>query len=282
MTLDVRTGERTQLTHLPAATSPIPVFPATGFASFLDDRTIAFASAADPDGLNPGGQLAVFTIRTDGTGLHVFPLPAAAALAGSRVVPVFEVAGGPSSVHPITLSAPGVPVNASAITVGVLEVYVVDGRNVLQLTNFRRADTFTLFQSPRGKQIFFEASGDPLRINPNENCQLFSIDVLGGRLRQLTHFGDGNRSTIGCLPGPPPGCSFDFPASVAQDRLTGTLIFESSCDPLGTNPHGNQIFAMRPDGSGLRQLTHTRGFVTEADGSVVVELPGPVEYAIGR
>jgi hypothetical protein len=32
---------------------------------------------------------------------------------------------------------------------------------------------------------------------------------------------------------------------------------------------------MNPDGTNLHQLTNTRGFTTEADGTVDVELPGP-------
>jgi hypothetical protein len=44
------------------------------------------------------------------------------------------------------------------------------------------------------------------------------------------------------------------------------------------NPNGAQIFAMQPDGSGLRQLTNSRGLVKEADGTYSSELPGPVAY----
>jgi hypothetical protein len=55
-------------------------------------------------------------------------------------------------------------------------------------------------------------------------------------------------------------------------------VFYSSCDPLGTNPNGGQAFAMCPDGTGLQQLTHTRGMVNEPDGSVSVELPGPFAF----
>jgi hypothetical protein len=57
------------------------------------------------------------------------------------------------------------------------------------------------------------------------------------------------------------------------------MLFGSSCDPVGGNPFGDQIFAMRPDGSGLRQLTATRGLTTDPDGTVHVELPGPFAYA---
>jgi hypothetical protein len=48
---------------------------------------------------------------------------------------------------------------------------------------------------------------------------------------------------------------------------------------LGTNPNGGQVFAMRPDGSRLRQLTDTRGLVVGADGSVTANLPGPWAYS---
>jgi hypothetical protein len=56
-------------------------------------------------------------------------------------------------------------------------------------------------------------------------------------------------------------------------------MFYSMCDPLGTNPDGGQLFAMRADGTSLRQLTHVRGAVTEADGTVDVELLGPWTHA---
>jgi len=64
-----------------------------------------------------------------------------------------------------------------------------------------------------------------------------------------------------------------------RDRDTGAIVFESSCDPFGTNPYGDQLFTMRPDGAGLRVLTDMRGFAVEADGSVTVELVGPFDYA---
>src|SRR5262249_49082495 len=55
--------------------------------------------------------------------------------------------------------------------------------------------------------------------------------------------------------------------------------FGSTCDPFGANAYGEQIFALRPDGSGLRQLTSTRGLVRGASGIVETELPGPVAYS---
>jgi hypothetical protein len=66
---------------------------------------------------------------------------------------------------------------------------------------------------------------------------------------------------------------------VCQDPVTKAVVFESSCDPLDANPNGGQIFAMRPDGRGLRQLTDASGITRSPDGSVSVELPGPFAYS---
>ena len=80
------------------------------------------------------------------------------------------------------------------------------------------------------------------------------------------------------------GCVFAFPTcgidniSTAADQVTGTVLFSASCDPVGANPFGEQLFAMRPDGTGLRQLTNARGLTIDPDGTVHVELPGPFAY----
>jgi hypothetical protein len=64
-----------------------------------------------------------------------------------------------------------------------------------------------------------------------------------------------------------------------QDPVTKAIVFDSGCDPLGANPFGGQAFAMRPDGSGLRQLTDEGGLTTNADGTIRVDLPGPFAYS---
>jgi hypothetical protein len=63
-----------------------------------------------------------------------------------------------------------------------------------------------------------------------------------------------------------------------QNPRTRTLVFYSTCDPFGTNPNGGQIFAIEPDGTGLRQLTDPAGPVTRPDGTVTKQLPGPWDY----
>ena len=66
------------------------------------------------------------------------------------------------------------------------------------------------------------------------------------------------------------------------DEITGALLFASSCDPLGGNPFGDQLFAMRQDGTGLRQVTAARGRERLPDGTLRVELVGPFAYPLGR
>lgn len=52
-----------------------------------------------------------------------------------------------------------------------------------------------------------------------------------------------------------------------QDPHSRTLPFCSTCDPLGLNSNGVQIFAIRPDGTDLRQVTDARGMGRDADGT---------------
>ncbi len=276
VTQDVVTGQRMQLTRLPAAVPVDPLNPAACCPFFVDNETILFTRHTNPDSLNPEGSFPVFTVKTDGTGLRAAPSPVV--LPGSRVVPIFAIAGvGTSNV--LSRSVPGTPRNqipGARPTIG--EVFLLNGKNLLQLTNFRRVDTFGHFLSANRQRAFFTASADPFGTNPTENCQLFSIGTLGAGLRQVTHFREGDHSVSGCAGAPlfGSGCGVIL---ARQDPVNSTILIDSSCDPFGTNPNGNQLFAMRPDGSGLRQLTHTRGSVTEADGTVDVELPGPAAYS---
>jgi hypothetical protein len=64
---------------------------------------------------------------------------------------------------------------------------------------------------------------------------------------------------------------------VQQDPVVRTLVFRSSCDPFGANPYGDQLFAIRPDGTGLRQLTTAGGYV-DSGASTSAELIGTFVY----
>jgi hypothetical protein len=114
---------------------------------------------------------------------------------------------------------------------------------------------------------------------------MFSVDTDGNGLHQVTHFNPGKPVDLPGCSGPevgPPGCSIGngYYRVIVEDRVTKAVVFNSSCNPFGANPtFGDQIFAMRPDGSGLRQLTDAAGLTTGADGSIRVELPGPFAYS---
>jgi hypothetical protein len=123
-------------------------------------------------------------------------------------------------------------------------------------------------------------------MNPHESCQLFSVDVHGGVPRQITHLDPG-------FPAPYPGCFAPYGIgyggfrAVIQDPMTGTIVFNTTLDALKLRPGtsvlfggADQIFAIRPDGSGLRQLTEapTGSHFPNTDG-VSVEQPGPFAYS---
>jgi hypothetical protein len=280
--LDLATGQRTQVTHLPSG-PPNDTAPGTfltAYPRFIDDETVLFFTFVDPDGSNPTHDFAPFTVRIDGSGLKRKPddTPLPGTL-GGRVLPVFGVTQLATDLF--TLSVPGTPVNPTAEANPIAEVFVQDGKNILQLTKFGRVDTGATFLSVASGRAFFTASADPLGTNPSNNCQLFSVDTLGSGLRQMTRFNNpGSPATQpACWNGQPPACVL---GAIFQDPVTKAVVFHSSCDPLHANPFGDQLFAMRPDGLGLRQLTDAAGFTTDPDGSIRVQLPGPLAYSAER
>jgi len=289
VTIDIASGTRTVLTHLPdAPTDPsFPAEPATALPNFPDDNTIQFFSRANPDGLNAEGAPREFTVKTDGTGLTILPAPVARS--GSQVVQTFSITIPVGNAEVTTLLLRGTPVNPNPCNPPFYntilpDVFVLSPDHILQLTNFHRIDTNDAQGTPLplttdGQHVFFIASPDPLGTNPSENCQVFSIDTLGADLRQLTQFRAADHSAEGCNAfSEQPGC-FIASAPILDPELR-TLVINTDCDPLGTNPkNGGQYFAMHTDGTGLRQLTATQGIVTAADGSVDVELPGPGAYS---
>jgi hypothetical protein len=274
-TADLVNGGRTQVTDLPPATRRPPA--RTCCPLFADAQTISFLTVADVDGSNRDGDAVNATVKTDGTGLKVTRPPVV--IPGSQVVTTFEITG---QLNPFLLRFPTpAPVNRNQGGGGlgeIQEVFVSDGRDVLQLTNFQRQDTWSPTLSADGQRVFFSASA-PSGDNPYQDCQVFSIDLLGGDLQQLTHFSEGpyfgGSSPAGCHSGPwKKGCTVFY---TGRDAPSDTLLFYSSCDPFGDNPNGDQLFAMRPDGTGLSQLTETQPFA-QAGGRFAVEMPFPWAY----
>lgn len=258
--LDVQKGTRTQLTHLPP--SPPGAAP-TCCPFFEDERTIVFFNG-------PAGGIQS-RVTTDGRALE--PLPGIEAIPGARVVSQFSVVG--SGAHGFALALPGELKRGYGPSDVIRELFLVDGLRLLQLTGFGYPDTGGWF-TPGTEPIFFNASADPLGANPAGVCQLFSIGRFGGGLKQLTRFPDDGRRKRGCLAAAPGASCITHQLA----RGPGGLVFTSSCDPLGRNPNGDQLFTMRTDGSGLRQITSFRGVEELADGGVHVEMSGTPAHSV--
>jgi hypothetical protein len=262
--LDLRSGQRTQLTHQSQVVSGLD----SGICclGFLNSRTILFHM--------PPGEPA-FTVKTDGKRPEK-ELPTPTLVEGARIVPQFNVTGASPKVLYVYFHDRRA-VNAVPGRLGVSELFLIDGKDLRQLTNFGRNDTGSQGGFITGGRILFTASANPTGENPAEVCQFFSINQLGGKLRQLTHLPSDGRPAYGCNFAFGEQCTIS-PLDVFLEPITGTVLFGSSCDPFGRNPFGEQLFAMRPDGTDLRQLTNARGMTIDPDGTIHVELPGPVAY----
>jgi hypothetical protein len=273
MVLDMVTGERTQVTSFAGAAQSDPTALTNPIIDgrFINDDKIAGIELFTGDGPPP----VHFTVRRDGTDFQLIP---PRRVEGSTVEPNFQVTGGLSNVVPL-----GLPILATGPfpELNALELFLIEGDQTLQLTRFGRSDTGrTAIRSRSGGRILFAASADPFQKNPTNTCQFFSIDPLGGGLRQLTRFDSGAPSPNGCQGlSIPPTCGTTPDSPLSLDVAGRTLMFPSNCDPFGQNLVGSQIFAMHPDGSGLRQVTHYRGTQTASDGTVSAEIPGPIAFS---
>jgi hypothetical protein len=256
VTLDLATGRRTQLTTL-----SMPEEGVVNGARFVNMDTIVFVTS---NGL--GEPLDFFTVKTDGSGFAELPEDVPAA--GAAVIPDFSIVGAGTAL--LTISVPGRA--ADYPPVHPREVFVFDGKDLLQLTNFGRNDTQADFLGSRRRAVF-STGADPFGTNPTHIPQVFSIDTLGRGLRQVTRLAG---MSLGC--GRVPAALCDSILAL-QDPVTDTIVFQAPCGGLRDSVSVGQIFAVRPDGSRLRQLTATRGCVVGSDGSVIFEVPGPFGYS---
>jgi hypothetical protein len=260
-------GKRTQVTHFSGSHQGNSMGPDT-YAVFLDDDTLGVF------GFGEG----YFTVRPDGTNLQPIDVPDLG-VGGGSIVESFGIAGTFGTSVSATFEGRH---TTEPVSGNVSEVFLYGGRNrLLQLTNFGRSDTQSGPSLNTGDRVFFLASANPHHLgkNPNNICQLFSVDRLGNGLRQVTMFKSALASSIGCFGGTtsPVECRVALTAPTQFDARAGTLVFDSTCDPYGLHPVGLQVFAARRDGSGSRQLTSYRGVEgTLADGTLSVELPGPI------
>jgi len=270
--LDPRSGKRKQITY--QSRQPTVGDAVIEFIGFLNAKTIFFYNGFPSQGTARG-----HLVHTDGRGV-IEDLATPTVNPEGRIVADFEVTSSQPRVILVTFPAPAP--NGPHVD----EVVLIDGHRLLQLTNFKRYDTGFGYPSIARGRVFFTASANPpTGENPDGVCQLFSIDEFGSDLRQVTHVRSDAGPSIGCnILGVGTACGVDQPDFIpfAPDEVTGTLVFSSSCDPLGGNPFGDQLFAIRQDGKGLRQVTAARGRETLSDGTLRVEIIGPYAYPLGR
>jgi hypothetical protein len=271
MALDLASGRRRQITRLPFArpSRTVPFEQPVMYPRYVHDDTILFVSSSNPEGLNPEAAYVFFTVNMDGSDIRAVGTPIVPA--SSHVEPKFVIAGGGTNLMNVSF------IGADGFSRLAEEVFLLDGTRLLQLTNFGRLDTGRSFLTADRRRVFFISTADPVGTNPSGNCQLFSVSTLGTDMRQITAFTARDNSVHYCD---------DFASLTScaiwnayQDPVTHEIVFYSDCDPFDTKTFGSQIFAMRPDGTRLRQLTSTRGRVFEASGAVSVELPGPIAYS---
>ena len=271
MTIDPRSGARRQVTTFTKSQVGIAPNGLSLDAFFLDDDQIGGLVYDSTVGTR------IFRVRRDGADFQYIDVEAPAAIPGATLVQSFRVSGPLSDVVVLRLDE-----TADRPSPGpVQEIFVRDGKNLLQLTRIGRSDTQFPFRLRDRNHIVFAASGDPVNRNASNTCQLFNVDGFAGRLRQLTRF-DGGPAAAGCggsnvLQQSAEGCTVAEALDV-QDPATGAIVFDSSCRAFESSALSQQVYAIRPDGSGFRQLTSYRGMTTDVDGSVSVELPGPVSY----
>jgi hypothetical protein len=275
-TLDLVTEQLTQVTRLsPSPSSQFGEFFSVSGQVFLDEHTIQFLVEPE-DTIN--------TIRTDGTGsLSAAPLlpeslESVATKAGPAKIAVAQPVG---RVIDLGLRAQQAENASQCNYQHPVETFRIVGRSFFQLTNFGRCDTSSI--SPGwlngpfvGKGRVLLTASKPSSANPFENCQLFSIGPWAGGLRQLTNFNEGKCALYGCSWYQSPGCGI---TDAYQDTVTNWIVFYSSCHPFDPNFVGSAVFAMRPDGGRLRQVTRTAG-VHHFGNEVDVEIPGPIAYSI--
>lgn len=264
-------GDRTQVTRFNKSHQGNPTG-ADVYAVFLDDDTLGVFGYGEPGS-------GFFTVRPDGSGFEPIVVPPLTG--GGSISEMFGVLGAVGTTVAAVFSSERAtePVEGPAG-----EILLYGGPNrLLQLTRFGRSDTHPGPSLNTGNRVFFTASvdgsADGFGHNPQKACQLFSIDRFGGRLRQLTTFAPQMPSSFGCLGGDssPLQCNVATTAPPQYDAQARSLVFDGTCDPYGLQPVGGQVFAVRRDGSGLRQLTTYRGMHgTAAASTLSVELPGPI------
>ncbi len=247
LTIDTMTGARIQLTHLPAQPKIPPGAPSTCCPSFAQNQTdvLFFSAPGGPiDGQllrrafkvpTGGGEITDITTpvlveRPDGTTEQSFVISS-----GEPVAVAVRVREKPNFIDRFVpcldyLLAPLSDSLAGSFDLTPIqweqEIFISDDGQLLQLTDFGKVDTG--FLQPRilpDGRIYFVSTDD------NGNCQIFSVDRLGGSIRQHTEIRSNLTSQVGCFSfvfknGCDGGCYLTPPGMTER----GTLAFISNCD----------------------------------------------------
>jgi hypothetical protein len=290
MLLDVRTGKRTQVTDLVTPTcrptvGSLEVF----YPLFVDERTIRFSrnvAKSDTDPCELGKDNYVIeqcTVRTNGSRLRCTPTPIFNGLPIQTGEPELAIQGKHVSLVTVDVAP------AEGARQAITEIFAKRGRQISQLTHLGSSDTRPRSLTRNERLVLFTTAANPFGTNPGNRCELFSMNIRGGGMKQVTNFNhdpaipaDQIKNGKGCSTGGDFGCTI---GKVLLDPRTKALVFMSNCDLLGTGVSGEQAFAMWPDGSGLTQITHAAGCrgVCKVDPLTTlptsVELPGYMSYA---
>jgi Tol biopolymer transport system component len=260
---------------------------------------IVFDSAEPLTAPNPSGLLQVFVINWDGTGIarlsgtwpasspSITDAGTVAVYASNRLTltnqdanaEIFRI--GTNGAGEIQLTVTNGPGNASPEiagggtriafrAMGAVGTLNPDGGDALIAMDTNGGNARLLLEADDafqdhavvtadGSRVFFVSTADPLGANPGHLWQLFRIESDGTGLTQVTAFA---------------GHSYLWHPTVSADG--GWVAFVANGNPLGQNPTGgSELFAIRGDGTGLRQLTPDQsGSVGPAQGAPAVSADG--------
>jgi Tol biopolymer transport system component len=196
-----------------------------------DGSLIAFNSAADLVGLNPDHTREIFLVNDDGTGLRQFTSSDDSSFASRLSADGSKMA---------FISRGDLVQGKNRDNSSELFVANVNGPGLTQLTRATNLDAEDPSTSGDGSLIVFDANGNYTGQNPDRGFELFVVNSDGSGLRQLTQERDARFAS--------------FSGRISRDGMR--IAFVSTENLLGTNAdHSMELFTIRPDGTGLRQLT---------------------------
>ncbi|GAB4222802.1 MAG: hypothetical protein Kow0062_21520 [Acidobacteriota bacterium] len=210
----------------------------TTSAAVSDDGSLlAFASPADLVGLNHDRSVELYVAAADGssvTQLTRDDSPVAGSVLGLALSGEGNRVAFVANTDPLGLN----PQHERQ-----LFVIGTDGTGLAQLTTFGAAGFGAVSISDDGSRIVFASDADPLGLNADRTDEIFTILADGSGLAQLTA-SDGDSAA--------PALSGDG----------SWIAFQSDGDLVGANPsRQTEIFVVRPDGTGLAQLTQTNALL---------------------